>query len=77
MIKYKYILYLDGAKIMDSYDDDWELYDDYDSAVDAALYSIGCWHVGGETLQLSNPGDYDYDPNEEPTYEIEEVEVEQ
>lgn len=74
MTKYKYVIYLNGSQIMDSYDDDRELYDDYDSAVDAALYAISCYHTGGEILQLSNPGDYEYDPSEEPDYDIEEVE---
>ena len=77
MTKYKYVLYLDGEKIMDSYEDEGDLYDYYEDAVDAALYMIGCWHVGGETLQLSNPGDYEYDPNIEPDYEIEEIEIEE
>ena len=74
MTKYKYSLYLHHEKIMDSYEDEGELFDDYDSAADEALYSIGCYQLGGEILYLSNPGDYDYNPNEKPTYRIFEIE---
>ena len=74
MTKYKYIIYLKGDQIMDSQLDDGTLFDDYDSAVDAALYSIGCYQLGDEILNLSNPGDYENNPNDKLDYEIEEVE---
>ena len=72
MTKYKFILSLDGKQIMDSYDDEGNLYETYEDAVDAALYYISCFHTGGEILELSNPGDYPYDETEEPEYDIEE-----
>lgn len=75
MTKYKFILTLDGDKIMDSYEDEGNIYETYEDAVDAALYYIGCYHTGGEILEFSNPGDYPYDETKEPDYEIEEVEI--
>lgn len=47
-----------------------EEFDSYESAQDYALYLLSCFHTGGETLELSNPGDYPYDPDDEPDYEI-------
>ena len=38
-----------------------------------ALYLVSCYHTGGEILELSNPGDYPYDPDDEPEYEIVET----
>ena len=75
MTKYKFILTLNGEQIMDSYEDEGNLYDCEEDAIDAALYNIGCYHSGGEILELSNPGDYPYDESLEPEYEIEEVEI--
>ena len=51
-----------------------EVFDSYEDAEEFANYLCGCWHEGGETLQLSNPGDYPYDPDDEPDYDIIEVE---
>jgi len=54
-----------------------ELYDSYEEAEEAALEDISNWHTGGEVLELSNPGDYPYDPDDEPDYDIfEEDDVE-
>ena len=50
-----------------------EIFDSFEEAEDAALYELSCWHAGGEVLELSNPGDYDYDPDDEPEFEIIEV----
>ena len=60
-------------------DEDMELEDLYDSeeeAREAALYAISCCEVGAETLHMSNPGDYDYDPDdyEDVDYDIDEIE---
>jgi hypothetical protein len=47
-----------------------ELYDSYEEAEEAALEDISNWHAGGEVLELSNPGDYPYDPDDAPDYDI-------
>lgn len=47
-----------------------EVFDSYEDAEDYAGYLSGCFHDGGETLELSNPGDYPYDEDAEPEYEI-------
>ena len=47
-----------------------EVYDTYDAAREAANDLVGAYYEGGETLELSNPGDYPYDPTVEPEYEI-------
>lgn len=47
------MIYPDG--VTDIEDD---LYDSYEEAVDAALYSCSCYSQGCEDLFLSNPGDY-------------------
>lgn len=47
-----------------------EVYSTYEDAEEYALYLVSCYHSGGETLELNNPGDYPYDPNDEPEYEI-------
>lgn len=52
-----------------------ELYDTYEEAEEAARYGMSCYHLGGEILELNNPGDYPYDPDDEPEYEIIEVEI--
>jgi hypothetical protein len=49
------------------------LYDTYEEANDAALYLCSCSREGAETLHMSNPGDYDYDEDEECEYVIEEI----
>lgn len=50
-----------------------EVFDTYEETDDYALYMVSCHHEGGEILELSNPGDYPYDPEDEPEYEIIEV----
>lgn len=42
----------------------------YDEAEEFAMQQLSDWHAGGEVLELSNPGDYPYDPDDEPEYEI-------
>ena len=53
------------------YDD---IFDTYESAEEYALYMVSCYHTGGEILEMSNPGDYPYDPDYEPEYAIIEIE---
>ncbi len=47
-----------------------EVFDTYEEAEDYAHDLVGTYHEGGEILELSNPGDYPYDPEVEPDYEI-------
>ena len=68
-MKYRIIMiYPDGERVEED-----ELYDSYEEAESIALDNCGAFHVGGEILELSNPGDYPYDPDEEADYEIIEV----
>ncbi len=52
-----------------------DLFDTEEEAREAALYAISCWDTGAEILNMSNPGDYPYDPDDvnDAEYEIEEV----
>ena len=53
-----------------------DLFDSYYDAEQEALEFISNWHAGGEVLELSNPGDYPYEPDNEPDYDIFEVDEE-
>lgn len=64
MVKYKILF--DG-------DEQDEVFETYDEADEYALYLVSCYHTGAEILEMSNPGDYPYDPDDEPEYEIIEV----
>lgn len=66
MIKYKIIF--EG-------EEDDEIFDTYEEAESMALYYVGCYHLGGEILEMSNPGDYPYDEIDEPEFDIIEIEV--
>ncbi len=67
--KYKVIMhYSDGTD-----EELEELYDTETEAREAGLYAISCYHLGGEILHESNPGDYPYDEDEEVEFDIEEV----
>lgn len=58
-------------KIIINGDEQDEVFDTYEDADDYAQRElIPCYHEGGETLEMSNPGDYPYDPEDEPEYEI-------
>ncbi len=50
-----------------------EVFDTYEEADEYALYMVSCYHTGAEIFEMSNPGDYPYDPDYEPDYEIIEV----
>lgn len=78
MVKYKYILtFSDGRKFdsLEEYSDEG-IFNTYNAAEEVALYAIGCMKQGVEILNMSNPGDYDYDEEnfESPEYEIVEIE---
>lgn len=72
MTKYRAIVtYPDGdEEILE------DLFDTEEEAREAALYAISCWDTGSEILNMSNPGDYEYDPDDvnDADYYIEEVE---
>lgn len=63
MAKYKIIYYWsDGTQ---SEDDAYgEFYDSEEEANDAGLYGLSCREQGAQILEMSNPGDYPYDPSE-------------
>ena len=66
MTKYKIVI--DG-------EEEDEVFNTYEEAEEYALYLESCYHTGGEILEMSNPGDYPYDPDDELEYEIIEIEV--
>ena len=47
-----------------------EEFSTYEEAEDCARDLVGAYHEGGETMELSNPGDYPYNPDDDPDYEI-------
>ena len=61
-------------KILFEGEEEDEVFDSYEEADDYALYLKSCYHLGGEILEMSNPGDYPYDPDYEPEFEVIEVE---
>lgn len=63
-------------KIVIEGDEQDEVFDTYEDAEEYASYLISCYHTGGEILEMSNPGDYPYDPDDEPEYEIIETDEE-
>ena len=65
-MKYKIIMIYPGEERVE----EDELYDSYEEAESVTLDNCSAFHVGGEILELSNPGDYPYDPDEEANYEI-------
>ncbi len=67
MTKYKVVMhYPDGED--DEYD---ETFDSYEEAEDHGRYLSSCYDLGGEILNMSNPGDYPYDENDEgASYEV-------
>ncbi|WP_277062116.1 hypothetical protein [Solobacterium moorei] len=60
-------------KIIFEGEEEDEVFGSYEEAEEYALYLVSCYHTGGETLEMSNPGDYPYDPDDEPEYEIVEI----
>jgi hypothetical protein len=62
-------------KIIFEGEEEDEVFSSYEQAQEYALYLVSCYHTGGEILELSNPGDYPYDPSDEPEYEIVEIDA--
>lgn len=63
-------------KVIFNGDEQDEVFSTYEEADEYALYLVSCYHTGGEILEMSNPGDYPYDPSDEPDYEIIETDEE-
>jgi hypothetical protein len=63
-------------KIIFNGEEEDDLFDSEEDAEEYAVYMQGCSKLGAEILNMSNPGDYDYDEDnyEYPDYEIIEVE---
>lgn len=68
MTKYKIVF--DG-------EEDDEIFDTYEQAEERALYLCSCTQQGAEILNMSNPGDYEYDEEnwENPEYQIIEIDI--
>ena len=74
MSKYKIIYHWsDGT---DDEDDNYgEYYGSEEEAYEAGMYGLSCAKLGGEILEMSNPGDYPYDESdyEDDSFDVEEV----
>lgn len=69
MPKYKIIMqYPNGTS-----EEEDDIFDSEEAAEEYANYLVGCSRDGAETLNLSNPGDYPLDNNEDPDFEIIEI----
>ena len=66
----KYKILIDGEE-----DDEGNAFDTESEADDYALQWESNWHAGGEVLEMSNPGDYPYDPDDCPSIEVVESET--
>lgn len=49
------------------------VFDTEDEAEEYALEAISEYHSGGETLNMSNPGDYPLDKEDDVDYEVIEI----
>ena len=68
-MKYKVVMhYPDGTE-----EEEDELYDSEEQAEEAGCYSCSCYREGGENLNLSNPGDYPLDEDDDCDFEVIEV----
>ena len=56
MAKFKVVMIIDGEESEQD-----EVFDSESEANEYGGYLAGCYHVGAETLHLSNPGDYEED----------------
>lgn len=64
---------MEKYKIIFEGEEEDEVFDSYEEAEEYALYLVSCYHTGEEILEMSNPGDYPYDQDDEPEYEIVEI----
>ena len=58
------MIYPDGETDIDD-----EVFDDYDEADEHGMYLCSCYTLGGEIMNMSNPGDYPLD-NRKARYKI-------
>jgi hypothetical protein len=66
---YKIIMmYSDGTE-----EEQDEIFETEKEAEKYGAYLCSCSACGGETLNLSNPGDYPYDEDEEDDYRVEKI----
>ena len=47
-----------------------EVFSTYEEADEYGQYLVSCYYQGGREFELSNPGEYYSDPDEEPEYEV-------
>lgn len=60
--------YSDGTS-----DEDDGVFNTEEEADEYGQYLCSCYHLGGEILNMSNPGDYPLDEDDDVDYEIIEV----
>lgn len=69
MTKYKVVMnYPDGT-----IEEDDEIFDTESAAEEYGAYLVGCYDQGGEILNLSNPGDYPLDADDDADFDVIEV----
>ena len=69
MANYKVLMhYSDGTD-----EEDDTIFDSQEGAEEYGLYLCGCTAEGAEILNLSNPGDYPIDEDDETDFEVIEV----
>ena len=76
MAKYKLIVTFSDGEVIDSYEEygDDGVFDSEEEAEEYYYNMMSDYDAGGRILNLSNPGDYPLDEDEEdPDYEIVEI----
>ena len=69
MAKYQVEMqYSDGTTELDD-----EVFDTEQEAEEHGLYLCSCYSLGGEILNMSNPGDYPLDEDDDVDFEVIEV----
>ena len=69
MTKYRIdMIYPDGTR-----EEDDEIFDDRESAEEHGAYMCSCYSLGGEILNMSNPGDYPLDDDDDADFEVIEI----
>lgn len=69
MAKYQVEMhYSDGTTELDD-----EIFDTEQEAEEHGLYLCSCYSLGGEILNMSNPGDYPLDEDDDVDFEVIEV----
>ncbi|MBR0414657.1 MAG: hypothetical protein IJI67_06275 [Clostridia bacterium] len=63
-------------KIIYAGEEEDEEFSSYEAADEYGLYMQSCEREGAEILNLSNPGDYDYDEDEFEPQDYEVIEIE-